>query len=140
MVLWIHSSLTLLPAPPQGQGDIRGHHPEQQLTHSHAPPSPGPKGDPNRALASPVPRTYWRHENSSCLCTALPKDHCLLSCHQWFAFLDRESQALEVSKCGCIVVCNPWPNPPQFLHSTQAAHEADFHTYPPGLTPLCHPK
>lgn len=68
----------------QCQGDLRGHHPGQQLAHSRVPPSAGSKGDPNTALASPVPRTHWGHGKSSYLCRALPRDHCLLSCHQWF--------------------------------------------------------
>lgn len=127
VVLWIHSSLTLLPAPPQGQGDVEGQHPEPQVAHSHAPPSPGPKGDPNTALASPVQKTYWGHGNSSCLCRALLG--ITACCHaNGLAFLDRNSLALEVSKCGCTVVCNPQPKPSQFLHSTQAAYEAYSHT------------
>lgn len=59
-------------------------------------------------------------------------EHCLgitACCHaNGLAFLDRNSLALEVSKCGCTVVCNPQPKPSQFLHSTQAAYKAYSHT------------
>lgn len=118
----------------------QGHHPGLQLAHSHVPPSPASKGGPHRALQA----LCQGHSGDMGIHPACV-GHCLgisACCHATkdLAFLDRESLALEVWKCDCIVVCNPQPKPPQFLYSAQAAYGADSHIFPPGLTPLCHPE
>lgn len=142
MVLWIHSSLTLLPTPrpstPQGRPPraLAGSQPCSSLGWLQRRPKRQPRTQPWQALCQG--HSVGMGTQPACAGHCVRTATCSHASHGLVS-LNRETLALQLANSDC-AVCNPQPKTPLFPYSTQAGCEACSLTLPQELTSLCHPE